>query len=241
MFIEEEVDQTSSSYDAFYNKYYSGWSEEFETRKEQMKKICKLIDDKEKEVGSYYPLKKDLFKCLEITPLSKVKVVIWGQDPYPSLKSDGKPRAQGYSFGVSKNDVVPKSLINIYKELQQEIPEFTPPQHGDLTGWAKQGVLFMNSSLCYSPKDPKAFLNLWLRFTNIIVEIINEKVPNCIHLLWGRKCEKIADNINSREVYTTSHPSPFSAYQGFFGCNHFIKVNITLQRQGKLPIDWKDL
>ena len=113
MFIEEEVDQTSSSYDAFYNKYYSGWTEEFETRKEQMKKICKLIDDKEKEVGSYYPLKKDLFRCLEITPLSKVKVVIWGQDPYPSLKSDGKPRAQGYSFGVSKNDVVPKSLINI--------------------------------------------------------------------------------------------------------------------------------
>lgn len=238
MFIEEDVDQTSTVYQSFYNKYFEGWTEEFEKHKQQMKAISKLIDDKEKDVGMYYPLKNDIFRALELTPLNKVKVVIWGQDPYPFLKPNGLPRAQGYSFGVSRDDDVPKSLINIYKELNREIPDFKPPKHGDLTGWAKQGVLFMNTSLCYSPKEPKAFLNLWIRFTNIIIQIINENVPNCIHLLWGKKCEKLADSISSREVYITSHPSPLSAYQGFFGCNHFIKTNITLKRQGKEPIDW---
>lgn len=241
MFIEEEVDQNSSVYDAFYNKYYEGWTEQFQKHKHQMNCISKMIDDKEKEVGRYYPLKNDLFKCLELTPLNKVKVVIWGQDPYPNVKSNGLPRAQGYSFGVSRDDDVPKSLLNIYKELKQEIPEFQQPKHGDLTGWAKQGILFMNTSLCFSPKEPKAFSNLWLRFTNIIIDIINENVPNCIHLLWGKKCEVLEDSISSREIYKAPHPSPLSAYQGFFGCNHFIKVNITLQRQNKNPIVWNEL
>lgn len=241
MFIEEDVDQNSSVYDAFYNKYYEGWTEQFQKHKHQMKCISDMIDDKENEVGKYYPLKNDLFKCLELTPLRKVKVIIWGQDPYPSLRLNGLPRAQGYSFGVSRDDNVPKSLLNIYKELKQEIPEFEPPKHGDLTGWAKQGILFMNTSLCYSPKHPKAFVNLWRRFTNIIIDIVNENIPNCIHLLWGKKCEGLEDSISSREVYKAPHPSPLSAYQGFFGCNHFIKVNITLQRQNKTPIDWNQL
>ena len=240
-FIEEEVNQKSTVFEAFYNKYFEGWTEEFQQYQDLMKDISRLIGDKEKEVGNYYPLKNDLFRALEMTPLKKVKVVIWGQDPYPTLKRNGKPRAQGYSFGVSRDDEVPKSLQNIYKELKQEIPDFKPPNHGDLTGWANQGILFMNTSLCYSPKDPKAYLNLWHRFTNIIIQIINEKVPNCIHVLWGKKCEKLADSISSREVYTASHPSPLSAYQGFFGCNHFIKINITLKRQEKEHIDWNSL
>ena len=241
MFIEEEINQKSSCYDSFYGRYFQDWSEKFQNHKDEMKYICSKIDAKERELGQYYPLKKDLFKCLELTPLSKVKVVIWGQDPYPNLNSERLPLARGYSFGVSKKDNIPKTVHNIYKELNQEMPGFVPPTHGDLTGWTKQGVLLMNSSLCYSPKNPKAFPNLWLRFVNIIIDIINENVPNCIHLLWGKRCEGLADNINSREVYIASHPSPLSAYQGFFGCNHFIKTNITLQRQGKTPIDWSNL
>ena len=102
MFIEEVVDQDSSVYDAFYNKYYEGWSEEFEKHKHQMKFISKMIDDKEKEVGSYYPLKNDLFKCLELTPLNKVKVVIWGQDPYPNPL-----HATGLAFAVPEGTKPP--------------------------------------------------------------------------------------------------------------------------------------
>ena len=238
MFIEEEVNQDSSVYDAFYNKYFEGWTEEFQKYKEDMKRISKIIDNKEKETDGYYPLKKDLFKSLELTPLNDVKVVVWGEEPYRTQKSNGIPRDQGYAFGVSRCDAVPKGIQNIYTELATEV-EFWRPNHGDLTGWAKQGILFMNTSLCYSPKDPKAFTNLWLRFTNLVIGIINEKVPNCIHLVWGKGCESIQDNISSREVYTTT--SPLVAYRGFFGCNHFIKINITLERQGKKPIDWGDL
>jgi len=238
MFIEDEVNQKSTVYDAFYNKYFEGWTEEFQTYKEDMERISKIIDIKEKITGGYYPLKNDLFRSLELTPLGRVKVVIWGEEPYRTQKSNGLPRDQGYSFGVSKCDAVPKGVQNIYAELAREV-EFQPPKHGDLTGWAKQGILFMNTSLCYSPSNPKAFTNLWIRFTNLVIRIINEKIPNCIHLLWGKGCESIKDNISSREVYMTT--SPLVAYRGFFGCNHFIKVNITLKRQGKEEIDWNRL
>lgn len=240
-FIEEDVTEDSTIYEAFYNKYYPGWSEVFQQYKGEMKNVSDIISKAQQRTGRIYPMKKDIFRALEMTPLDKVKVVIWGQDPYPTLLSNGKPRAQGYSFGVDKSDEVPKSLINIYKELKNEYPEFNIPRHGDLSGWAKQGVLFMNTSLCYSPSDPKAYLNLWFRFTNIIIEILNEKVPNCIHVMWGNRCEKLIDNISSREIYTAPHPSPLSAYRGFFGCNHFIKINITLMRQGKEEIDWNQI
>lgn len=236
MFIEEDVDDASSVYDAFYNKYFDGWTEEFGKYRSKVRNVSDLVGDREKKVGRCYPSKQHLFDALEMTPLSKVKVVIWAPEPYSSLNQDGRPRAQGYAFGVAKNDIIPKPLLNIYTELKNELPGFQIPRHGNLSGWTNQGILMMNMALCYSPKDPKAFSDLWIRFSNIIIQIINEKVPNCIHLLWGKKCEQLADSINSREVYTTSHPS--CAYQGFFGCNHFIKTNITLQRQNKTPIDW---
>lgn len=241
VFIEEEVNQNSSVYDAFFNAYFDGWTEEFQGYKREMRDVSKIIGKIEERYGRYYPDKCNMFNALKMTPLDKVKVVIWGQDPYPSLRSNGEPRAQGYSFGVARDDVVPKSLQNIYKELQNEYPEFVPPQHGDLSGWAEQGILFMNSALCYSPAEPKAYLNVWARFTNIIIDILNKRVENCIHVLWGKKCEKLADSIKSREIFMAPHPSPLSAYQGFFGCNHFIKINITLQRQNKEPIDWQKL
>ena len=193
-----------------------------------------------KKYGACYPLKENIFKCFEMIPLNKVKVVIWGQDPYPTLLDKGVPRAQGYAFGVSREDMVPQSLQNIYKEIKSNFSMFQAPNHGDLTWLTEQGVLLINSSLTYCPANPKCFLNLWNRFTNIIVKIINENVDNCIHLLWGKNCERLSEHIQSREVFIAPHPSPFSARRGFFGCKHFLKVNITLKRQEKEQINWNE-
>jgi uracil-DNA glycosylase len=229
-----------SIYDILYGKYYPGWSEKLEKYKPAVKQISDIISKKEISYGPYYPKKDDVFRAFSMTPLDKVKVVIWGQDPYPTLLSNGEPRAQGYSFGVNRKDDVPMSLRNIYKEISDNFPMFEPPDHGDLTWLADQGILFMNSSLTYCPKEPKCYLNLWNRFINIIIAILNEESNNCIHLLWGKNCERLAEHIHSREIYITSHPSPFSARRGFFGCKHFLKVNITLVRQKKEQINWNE-
>lgn len=229
-----------SIYDLLYNNHYPGWSEKLEKYKPAIKQISEIISKKEERYGEYYPKKEDVFKCLSLTPLHKVKVVIWGQDPYPALRDNGQPRAQGYSFGVARDDAVPMSLRNIYKEVGENFPMFKAPEHGDLTWLAKQGILFMNSALTYCPNEPKCYLNLWNRFTNIIIAILNEESNNCIHLLWGKNCEKLAEHIHSREIYISAHPSPLSARRGFFGCKHFLKVNITLARQERDQINWNE-
>lgn len=218
MYIEEDIDQDSSVYDALFGTYYNGWTEVFKGYRPNIENISKIIRTKESEVGGFLPQKDKLFRAFTMTDLSDVKVVIWGKNP-----------------SVSKN-----FYSNIYKELKQEnqVPGGFGNDFGqrNLDDWARQGVLFMNVAMCYTRQNPDPFSDLWIRFANIIIQIINSKVPNCIHLLWGRECEKISDSISSREVYSTSHPS--SPTMGFFGCNHFIKVNITLERQKKQPISW---
>ena len=230
----------STVYELLYENNYPGWSEQLVKYKKAIKNLSDLVQKNEDTYGGYYPEKKNIFKFLTMTPLDKVKVVIWGQDPYPTLLSDKTPRAQGYSFGVRKDDEIPKSLQNIYKEIKSNFSQFEEPDHGDLTWLADQGILFMNSALTYCPKNPKCYLNLWNRFTYIIINIINEKVENCIHILWGKNSEKLNDHITSREIYIAPHPSPLSAYRGFFGCNHFKKINITLKRQEKDQINWNE-
>jgi uracil-DNA glycosylase len=224
-------------YDCLYDKNYPGWSEKLEEHKTSIRQLSNIIDKKEKEFGEFYPLKENVFKSLEMTPLHKVKVVIWGQDPYPTLLANGKPRAQGYSFGVDKNDQVPMSLRNIYKEIEDNFPTFQAPNHGDLTWLAEQGILFMNQSLTFCPANPKLYLNLWNRFTYIIIKILNENVEGCIHLLWGKQCEPLIEHIRSREIHQASHPSPMSARRGFFGCKHFLKVNIILENRKKDKVE----
>ena len=234
-----EINQQSSLYDCLFNGgIHTSWLEALEPHKESIERIFNLISKKETSHGEFYPLKKDVFNFLKITPLDKVSVVIWGQDPYPTLLKDGTPRAQGYSFGVHKDDVVPLSLQNVFKEIKSDFPMFEIPDNGDLRYLGERGVLFMNQALTYCPKEPKLYLKMWNRFTYIIINIINEKIENCIHLLWGKQCEVLAEHIRSREIFQTSHPSPFSVRRGFIGCKHFLKVNITLQKQGKKQINW---
>ena len=152
--IEEDNIEKYSIYECLYNKNYPGWSEKLEEHKSSILQLSNLIEKKEKEHGEFYPLRENVFKALEMTPLDKVKVVIWGQDPYPTLLPNGKPRAQGYSFGVDKSDQVPQSLNNIYKEIKENFPTFDKPSHGDLTWLAEQGILFMNQSLTFCPANP---------------------------------------------------------------------------------------
>lgn len=235
--FEEDDSKKCSIYQCLYSKNYEGWSEKLEEHKSAVLQLSNLIERKEKEHGEFYPLRENVFKALEMTPLNKVKVVIWGQDPYPTLLPSGKPRAQGYSFGVDKRDQVPMSLKNIYKEIGDNFSTFESPGHGDLTWLAEQGILFMNQSLTFCPSNPKLYLNLWNRFTYIIIKILNENVEGCIHLLWGKQCEPLIEHIRSREVHQASHPSPFSARRGFFGCKHFLKVNIILENRKKTRIE----
>ena len=229
-----------SVYDLLFKKDLGKWTEEFKKYKSAIKDISNRIQICEKKYGEYYPEKENLFKAFELTPLEKIKVVIIGQDPYPSLLPNGKCRAQGLSFSVSKGDTVPGSLKNIYKEIKNDFPMFKEPNHGDLTYWAKQGVFLFNQSLTYCPKEPKCYLNLWNRFTNIVIKIINEHIDNCIYVLWGKKAENLSEFIKSREIITGVHPSPMSANRGFFNKHYFLKINITLKRQGKEQINFNE-
>lgn len=231
----------SSVYDLLYNDHFEGWSEAFLPYKESVKKISDIIGEKEKKYGPYYPKKEDLFNCFKKTPLNKVKVVVWGQDPYYSESDTGEPMAQGYAFGVKKDECVPTTLLNIYKEIKSNFPVFVPPEHGDLTWLTDQGILFINSSMTIHPVNQHCnYNNLWNRFIYIVITIINQNTENCIHVLWGKKCEKLEEHIQSREVLVASHPSSYTAKRGFFGCKHFLKINIILERQGKEQINWNE-
>jgi len=229
-----------SVYQLLFEKDLGKWTEEFKKYKSAIKDISDRIDKCVEKYGDYYPDKRDLFRAFELTPLEKIKVVIVGQDPYPSILENGKCRAQGLSFSVSKEDSIPGSLRNIYKEIKNDFPMFKEPSHGDLTYWAEQGVFLFNQALTYCPKEPKCYLNLWNRFTNIVIKIINGNIDNCIYVLWGKKAEKLAEFIKSREIITGVHPSPMSANRGFFNKHYFLKINITLKRQNKDQINFNE-
>ena len=209
--IEEDITQDSTVYEALFNNYYPGWTEQFLKYKNEIKEISKIVDKIETRDGFFEPPKRSLFSMFSDTPLNEVKVVVWTDEP----------------------DVISKANVNIRKELSNEL-KIIPRQN--FKDFSKQGVLFMSGSMSYSPRDKNLYKDVWLGFANIVINIINENVPNCIHLIWGSNCTKLESQITSREVYTTS--SPLKPYFGFNGCNHFIKVNITLDRQKKEPINW---
>lgn len=217
-----------------------GWESVFTDAALELKQISELLETDEQR-SMIVPLKKNLFRALEILPMSKVRVIIWGQDPYHQLLSHGEPRAVGLSFSVSRQDEVPRSLVNIYREISDNISEFIIPKHGDLTSWSQQGVLLLNSSLTCRVNDPNshAKYGIWLPFIVRLIRGIEQVRPNCIHLLWGKEALKIKQHISERSiVLTASHPSPLSAERGFFGCRHFINVNEILKGFGETPINW---
>jgi len=178
-----------------------------------------------------------VLKALELTPLDKVKVVILGQDPYPT-----KGNANGLAFGVPSDLHVPGSLRNILLEIVSEY-HCQVAKHGDLTAWAKQGVLLLNSTLTVEEGKPGSHEGLgWERFTDAIVKKLSEEKKNVVFLLWGQKAGEKSSLIDSSRhlVLRAAHPSPLSAHRGFFGCGHFKKANAYLVEHGKSRINWSD-
>ena len=182
-----------------------------------------------------YPPKGQWFKAFELTQFKDVKVVILGQDPYHNPE-----QAQGMSFSVPKGVSLPPSLKNIFQEIQSDLG--INNQSGDLTSWAKQGVLLLNSVLTVEKNQPASHAGKgWEKFTDYVIELINKEKENVVFMLWGAYAQKKASNIDSNRhlILQSPHPSPFSAHKGFFGCQHFSKTNNYLKINNIDPINWK--
>ena len=183
-----------------------------------------------------YPNMYDIFNALKTTSYSDVKVVILGQDPY-----HGPNQAHGMCFSVKKGVEAPPSLKNIFKELQDGCGCSIPP-HGELTEWAKQGVLLLNTVLTVRADQANSHANKgWEILTDQIIRLLNEKQTPIVFLLWGRNAQnKISLITNPNHlILKCAHPSPLSAYNGFFGCHHFSKTNAFLKEHGMKEIDWQ--
>ena len=183
-----------------------------------------------------YPDMNDIFNALKYTPFSNVKAVIIGQDPY-----HGKGQAHGLCFSVKKGVDAPPSLKNIYKEIENDLG-IAPPSHGELIEWAKQGVLMLNTVLTVRESSPNSHKGMgWETFTDRIISELDRKQTPVVFLLWGANARKKAEIIKNpiHKKLITVHPSPLSAYGGFFGCKHFSKTNEILTSTGLTPINWK--
>jgi uracil-DNA glycosylase len=183
-----------------------------------------------------YPAQHNVFNALKLTPLDQVKVVILGQDPY-----HGPNQAHGLCFSVLRGVQTPPSLLNIFKELVDDQSDFTLPQHGDLSSWAEQGVLLLNTVLTVEQGRAHSHANRgWETFTDKVIDAVNEHTNGTVFLLWGSHAQKKQQRLDKHRHYILSspHPSPLSAYRGFFGCGHFSKANELLSAQQKAPINW---
>ena len=192
-----------------------------------------LINAKKNEV--VFPPSELIFNAFNITPFDEVKVVILGQDPYHGLN-----QAMGLSFSVPKGVKIPPSLINIFKELQMEFG-YEIPKNGDLTDWAKQGVLLLNSSLSVAANKPNSHSKFgWQIFTDSVIKILSQKRQNLVFMLWGNYAKAKANLIdeNRHLILKAAHPSPLAG-GAFFGCNHFKKCNEYLKSHNKNEIDWR--
>ena len=207
-----------------------------EMQKDYYQELQAFVQKRRAEVR-VFPEENNVFNALELTPFESVKVVILGQDPY-----HGFGQAHGLSFSVQKGTPLPPSLKNIYKELQEDIGGELPTE-GDLSHWAKQGVLLLNTVLTVEEGNANSHKGKgWERLTNRFIESLNELKHPVIFILWGKPAqdkEKLITNPN-HVILKAPHPSPLSAYRGFFGSKPFSRVNDILIQQGQTPIRWTE-
>lgn len=198
----------------------------------------KLYDTVKREYSTYqvFPPADDIFNAFHLTPLSEVKVVILGQDPYHNVN-----QAHGLCFSVQPTVEIPPSLENIYKELHDDLG-CKIPNNGYLIKWAKQGVLLLNTVLTVRAHQANSHQNIgWEQFTDAVIEILDQQDRPMVFLLWGKPAQRKKAMLHNPNhlILEAPHPSPLSAYRGFFGCRHFSKTNQFLEEHGLTPIDWQ--
>lgn len=198
------------------------------------KKFLHIVDN-EYKIKTIYPLKENIFNAFKLTPYKNVKVVIVGQDPY-----HGEGEAHGLSFSVQDPTPLPPSLKNIYKELKDDLG-IEPATSGDLTKWALEGVLLLNSTLTVVKDTPNSHSKLgWSNFTDYVIKVLNNKKEPVVFILWGAfaRSKKVFITNPKHLIIESAHPSPFSARYGFFGSKPFSRTNDFLEKNNLKPIDW---
>ncbi|WP_022760243.1 uracil-DNA glycosylase [Butyrivibrio sp. AD3002] len=206
-----------------------------EFSKDYYKKLYKFVLD-EYHSKVIYPPADDIFNALHLTPLQNVKVLVLGQDPYHE-----PGQAHGLSFSVQPGQDIPPSLVNIYNELHEDLGCYVP-NNGYLKKWADQGVLLLNTVLTVRAHAANSHKGRgWEQFTDAIIRALNEQDRPIVYMLWGKPAQSKAEMLNNPKhlILTAPHPSPLSAYRGFFGCRHFSKCNEFLTANGLEPIDWQ--
>lgn len=214
-----------------------GWQEalKYEFKKPYIKDLYRFIQS-EYEKHTIYPNWENIFLALNLCPLNKTKVVIIGQDPYHNSK-----QATGLAFGVPSKEPLPPSLNNIFKEVETDL-NIKPEKNGNLSRWAEQGVLLLNTTLTVRKNQPTSHQNKgWEILTDTIINIISEKKSNIVFILWGKLAQSKKNLIHKSNhlILESTHPSPLSAYRGFFGSRHFSQTNSYLVQNKIKAIDWK--
>jgi uracil-DNA glycosylase len=214
-----------------------GWKPIFEMSGLELHQISDLVEDRKRR-ACVVPLMKHIFRSFELTPMADVKVIICAMDPYPKIRRDGLPQAQGLAFSVQKGDEIPVSLRNIFAAVKNNYPDFLHPGHGDLEGWARQGVFLLNASLTTEEGKPGAHGIIWHPFLKNVFEGIKRVNPDFVLVLWGRDAEKIRSFVDAKDARTLIGPHP-AARDGMFVKNtHFRDINRILKTDGKKEIDW---
>lgn len=209
---------------------------EMEFEQPYMQQLKVFLQQQKIQHKVVYPHSSNWFHALETTPLSQVKVVILGQDPYHQPE-----QAHGLCFSVKPGVAIPPSLVNIYKEIDNDLG-IAPPRHGYLESWAKQGVLLLNAVLTVEHGQANSHQGKgWEQFTDQVISLVNQQCDHVVFMLWGSYAQKKGATINNQRhlILKAPHPSPLSAYRGFLGCKHFSQANNYLQQHGKAPIDWQ--
>lgn len=219
-------------------KIEESWKRELATEfdKDYFKKLTAFVRTEYNNLKCF-PQGNNIFSAFDYTAFDKVKVVIIGQDPY-----HGPGQANGLCFSVSPGIVKPPSLLNIFSEVNKDLG-IAMPEHGNLEGWAKQGVLLLNATLTVRAHEPGSHQNKgWEQFTDAVIAVLSEKREHLVFLLWGGYAKKKGSRIDSSKhlVLTSGHPSPLSANRGYwFGNKHFSKTNEYLNKIGETPINWQ--